>query len=114
MDETKVAELRKLRGCGMVSAVGEYTPNELWEALDCIERLRTALTKDNSQTEHFEREWYLDRDDAERYRLAKTLEGQVVTMETFKTSGAAALDQALDDLAASMRGCPRGIHFPSP
>ena len=35
--------------------------------------------------------------DAERYAFAKTLEGQVITMETFNSHGAAALDKALDD-----------------
>jgi hypothetical protein len=39
-------------------------------------------------------------DDAARYAYAKTLEGQVVTIETFKKLGAAALDQALDDAMA--------------
>lgn len=43
MDEKRIADLRAERGRGMVSAVGEYTPDELWEALDCIERLRAAL-----------------------------------------------------------------------
>ena len=43
MDEEKISELRTLRNSGMVSAAGDYTPPELWEALDCIERLRSAL-----------------------------------------------------------------------
>lgn len=42
MDDKRIAELRALRGQGMTSAVGEYTPNELWEALDALERLRRA------------------------------------------------------------------------
>ena len=42
-------------------------------------------------------EWNALREDAERYRFAKTLEGQVVTAETFKNRGSAELDQALDD-----------------
>ena len=41
LDDKRISELRALRGQGMVSAVGEYTPDELWEALDEIERLRT-------------------------------------------------------------------------
>ena len=36
-----IANLRALRGQGLVSSVGEYTPNELWDALDEIEQLRT-------------------------------------------------------------------------
>lgn len=36
------------------------------------------------------------RKDAERYAFAKTLEGQVVAMETFKNLGAAALDETID------------------
>lgn len=61
------------------------------------DRLRAALRQANDQAEHFERLWYLTNEDAGRYAFAKTLEGQVVTMETFKSRGAEALDQALDD-----------------
>ena len=61
---------------------------------------RAALKKANDQAEHFERLWYLTNEDAARYAFAKTLEGQVVTMETFKVRGAAELDQALDDAMA--------------
>lgn len=43
MNAARIAELRALRGQGMASAVGEYTPDELWEALDCIESLRASL-----------------------------------------------------------------------
>ena len=43
MEKNQIDELRALRGQGMVSAVGEYTPDELWEALDEIERLRAAM-----------------------------------------------------------------------
>ena len=67
------------------------------EAAAEIERLAAALKKANDQAEHFERLWYLTNEDAARYAFAKTLEGQVVTMETFKVRGAAELDQALDD-----------------
>lgn len=45
MDEKRIAELRALRGSGLISAVGEYTPMELWEALDTIESLRNALRR---------------------------------------------------------------------
>lgn len=62
-----------------------------------IARLTAALKQANDQAEHFERLWYLTNEDAARYAFAKTLEGQVVTMETFKVRGAAELDQALDD-----------------
>ncbi len=72
-------------------------PALLREAADEIERLTAALKKANDQAEHFERLWYLTNEDAGRYAFAKTLEGQVVTMETFKSRGAEALDQALDD-----------------
>lgn len=39
----QIDEWRVQRGMGMVSAVGEYTPDEFWDALDEIERLRNAL-----------------------------------------------------------------------
>lgn len=35
--------------------------------------------------------------DSERYQFVKTLEGQLITMETLKHLGSAVLDQALDD-----------------
>lgn len=72
-------------------------PALLREAADEIERLAGVVKKANDQAEHFERLWYLTNEDAGRYAFAKTLEGQVVTMETFKSRGAEALDQALDD-----------------
>lgn len=40
---SEIAELRKLRDTGMVSAVGEYTPPEFWDALDEIDRLRAQV-----------------------------------------------------------------------
>lgn len=40
MDDKRISELRALCGQGMVSAVGEYTPDELWEALDELDLLR--------------------------------------------------------------------------
>lgn len=39
----KIAELRKLKGEGMISVVGQYTPDEFWAALDEIESLRDAI-----------------------------------------------------------------------
>jgi len=72
-------------------------PALLREAADEIERLAGVVKKANDQAEHFERLWYLTNEDAGRYAFAKTLEGQVVTMETFKSRGAEALDQAIDD-----------------
>ena len=45
MDEKRIAELRTHRGEGMISAVGEYTPDELWEALDTVEKLRALLRR---------------------------------------------------------------------
>lgn len=78
-----------------------WEPNLLChEAAAEIARLRAALKQANDQAEHFERLWYLTNEDAGRYAFAKTLEGQVVTMETFKSRGAAELDQALDDAMA--------------
>ena len=65
-----------------------------------IERLAGVVRKANDQAEHFERLWYLAKDDANRYAFAKTLEGQMVTMATFKMRGAAELDQAIDDVMA--------------
>lgn len=52
MDDKRIAELRKERNSGMVSAVGEYTPAEFWEALDEIENLRAAL-KWYAEGQHF-------------------------------------------------------------
>ena len=82
-------------------------PHEPVHDCDCREcachernRLRAALVAANDQAEHFERHWYLAREDADRYAYAKTPEGQVVTIETFKSHGAVALDQALDDAMA--------------
>ena len=76
----------------------KWEPDALCQqAADEIARLTAALKQANDQAEHFERLWYLEKEDAERYAFAKTLEGQVVTMETFKVRGAAELDQALDD-----------------
>lgn len=69
----------------------------LREAADEIERLAGVVKKANDQAEHFERLLYLTNEDAGRYAFAKTLEGQVVTMETLKSRGAEALDQAIDD-----------------
>ena len=70
------------------------------EAAAEVERLVAALKQANDQAEHFERLWCLTNEDAARYAFAKTLEGQVVTMETFKVRGAAELDKALDDAMA--------------
>ena len=39
----QIKEWRDLKSDGMTSAVGEYTPSEFWDALDEIERLRSAL-----------------------------------------------------------------------
>lgn len=41
MDDKRIAELRGYKDRGMVSAVGEYTPDELWEALDALEKERS-------------------------------------------------------------------------
>lgn len=38
--EAEIAEMQALRGQGMTSAVGEYTPPELWLLLDEVVRLR--------------------------------------------------------------------------
>ncbi len=72
----------------------------LRDAANEIERLTSCLKKANDQAEHFERHWYLAKEDAERYAFAKTLEGQIVTIDTFKNLGAGALDDALDEANA--------------
>jgi hypothetical protein len=64
------------------------------------QRLSAALRAANAQAGHFERLWYLQKDDSDRYVFGKTLEGQCVVMETLKSKGAEALDQALDDAMA--------------
>lgn len=43
-------KMRSLRGSGMVSGVGEYTPEEFWAALDYIEELEDKL-------EDFKEDW---------------------------------------------------------
>jgi hypothetical protein len=52
VSDEQIAEWRKLKSHGMVSAVGEYTPDEFWLALDEIERLRAlrapAITEGDS------------------------------------------------------------------
>ena len=45
LTDKDIAQLRTLRGCGMISAVGEYTPDELWLALDSIELVRGLLRR---------------------------------------------------------------------
>lgn len=70
------------------------------DAANEIELLHSALRKANDKAEQFERQWYLAKIDTDRYAFSKTLEGQVVTMETFKVRGASELDQALDDAMA--------------
>ena len=93
----------KLRDCAQGIDLGAdgmgWSPDPalLREAADEIERLAGVVKKANDQAEHFERLWYLTNEDAGRYAFAKTLEGQVVTMETLKSRGAEALDQAIDD-----------------
>ena len=37
---TEIAEWRALRGQGLTSAIGEYTPSEFWRVLDEFESLR--------------------------------------------------------------------------
>jgi hypothetical protein len=65
-----------------------------------IERLVGVVKRANDQAEHFKRLWDLRKEDADRYAFTKTLEGQIVVMETLKNLGAEALDQALDDAMA--------------
>jgi hypothetical protein len=55
MTAEQISELRALRGQGMTSAVGEYTPDELWEALDEIEALREEIDLDNKRIAQLER-----------------------------------------------------------
>jgi hypothetical protein len=47
--------------------------------------------------------WCLAKEDADRYAFSKTLEGQVVTIKTFRLGGAAELDKALDAAMAELR-----------
>ena len=72
----------------------------LRDAATEIDRLTSCLKKANEQAERFERHWYLAKQDADRYAFAKTLEGQIVTIDTFKNLGAGALDDALDEASA--------------
>ena len=83
---------------------GTHTAHQESECLRLLHaeigRLTGVAKKANGQAEHFERLWYLATEDADRYAFAKTIEGQAVTMETFKGRGGAELDQALDDAMA--------------
>ena len=47
-DDKRIAELRALRDEGLVSAVGEYAPEEFWEALDELERLTGIVVASRS------------------------------------------------------------------
>ena len=47
--DKQITEWRKLRDEGMVSAIGEYTPPEFWDALDEIERLRAVIREDSEK-----------------------------------------------------------------
>lgn len=89
---------------GRVSDLRHYGTHTAHRESEClrllhaeIERLTGELKKANEQSEHFERMWYLAKDDAERYAFIKTLEGQTVAVTTFMVRGAAELDRALDD-----------------
>ena len=42
--DKEIKDFRELKGMGMTSVVGEYTPSEFWDALNEIERLRRTLT----------------------------------------------------------------------
>lgn len=43
IDAATIAEWREKRDHGMISAIGEYTPEEFWTLLDAYERLVLAL-----------------------------------------------------------------------
>ena len=45
ISKEQIEEWRKELGNGMTSAVGEYTPQEFWDALDEIERLRSGYER---------------------------------------------------------------------
>ena len=92
--------VKRLRDADADYTIAWGTGDLYGEAADAIERLTAALKKANDQAEHFERLWYMAKENADRYAFSKTLEGQAVTMETFKVRGAAELDQALDDAMA--------------
>jgi len=53
MDAKQIAKLRALRDQGVTFAVGEYTPDELWDALDEIERLRSINAELIMMLEYF-------------------------------------------------------------
>lgn len=103
VEPTVMPLVAKLRDCAQGIDLGAdgmgWSPDPalLRDAADEIERLAGVVKKAKDQAEHFARLWYLTNEDAGRYAFAKTLEGQVVTMETFKSRGAEALDQALDN-----------------
>lgn len=42
--DEQIKEWQELKGDGFTSAIGEYTPDEFWDALREIEDLRGALT----------------------------------------------------------------------
>ena len=67
------------------------------QAREEIEMLRTQLAHWKVFGEHAEGERSRMQAGHDRYVFVKTLEGQVVVMNTLKSLGAAALDQAIDD-----------------
>lgn len=70
------------------------------EAFKEIQRLTAELKDSSDQAEHFERKWYLAKDDADRYAFLKTLQGQAVALAALKNLGAALLDMAIDEAMA--------------
>ena len=45
MTNQQIKLWRKQKGDGLVSAIGEYTPDEFWAALEEIEKLRNGIKK---------------------------------------------------------------------
>lgn len=74
---------------------------EWTHAAEEINTLHTQLSHWKVFGEHAEGERSRMKAGHDRYEFAKTLEGQVVVMETLKNLGAEALDRALDDAMAN-------------
>ena len=103
VNHEQIAEWRKVRGHGMISAVGEYTPSEFWLLLDNFERLdrdraatlaerdalRIGMDAAYRNNERLERD--LAKANADKAVLVEALEGAYLAMLQVPTSNLARL-----------------------
>ena len=102
MDTINLA-LDALGGLPVFALIGGWTFKGLTAYAHSLEE-KLALLQANIDSSPNLAEWTALMEDAERYRFGKTLEGQVVVMETLKSRGAEALDRELDEAMAEDAG----------